>query len=1454
MLSMPRLPHWSLVIRHWSFRAFGAAALFALAPALSHAAASSAPSEPTPQGPVEPLSPVRARIVLNGLWSFQPAVDAAAREPSTDWGAIWVPGSWLDRGHWDSPRLPSVARKGTGPLWQKLTNDLPSAWYERTFDLPADWQGHRVELDLRRVSTDAQVWLNGRQLGEVRWPFGRVDLTPAVRPGKNTLRLLVVASTEGAEQIDYMGYATEARSLARLHAAGLVGDVVLESSPTGGVISDVFAKPSVRRSELGVEVELDRVPRPGPVTFRLSARRADAPDAVVFSAETTVQAAAGKQTFDLAFPWTDSARWDLDTPVLHILRVEASGPDAGVADTRDQRFGFREFWIEDRRLILNGIPLNLRPTLAPGRLLNGTPENHAGLIAGMKGAGFNLSQVWPQSVESRRGQYHFWDHFYAAASEAGWPVIGAWPGLNDFFQDARGNATWAARRAEYAALADAVIRRVRNEPSILLWGTTGNYFNHGGDQDPRNLGRDYRAAAGLRHARDAEWREALAIVRKTDPSRPVFTHAGNTYGDLYSTNHYLNLLPLQEREEWLAEWSRTGEKPFLAVEMGTPLYTNFHRGRNGYGGAVASEPLLTEFLAGFFGPEAYRAESLDYRRQVVAMKHQQGQKWELMQGEPIILRHPQFQELQSRFIRHTWRAWRADGVSAGMIPWASEAQLWRHLAPADSAEPPAAAFVPGRLGPYVARPDLRSTAYLQPAGGWSPLPGGQTLAEVNGPTLAWIAGGPGPENLHDKAHTFVPGESVAKQLVVLNDLRASADYTVAWTATLDGREIARGESSGRLAPADQARVPLAFTAPEVPAAARASGEITLRATIGGRAHADTFSFRVFGAPEPSPAATWLVFDPAGDTSAYLRAQGLKVAAWNGQPARDAILALGRRALSSGTPLPGDLRAFVAAGGRLVVFGQDPDWYRSIGLRVSRQVLREVFPVDPQHPLFAGLTAADLGNWRGAGTLVEARPTYAKDRIPTHGWRWGNRHSVTSAAIEKPHRAGWRPLLECDFDLAYSPLLELDLGAGRAWLCTLDFEARGERDPAADELFRRFARHVATSEARPRATRTVYVGDAEGARLLRDLAVEFTQESRPPSASRGALLIVGNGANISPSTLTQWAAAGGNVFVLPGQKGGEDHFGASIVLAKRFGGSLTPPPSPLGDGLSLSDLRLRSTADFRIVGTGGAARPYADGLLGVQRPGNAGWIVHSQLNPRFADLEAKPYFRYTAWRLTRANAQLLANLGATFTADAQFFAPRIERIGLAGEWRAKLTAPLPQNDWRNPQRDPGPSALARAAARPGFDASAWDIVRLPGYWKPALDEADGEAVFTRSIRIPADWRGQVLLLSLGRVDNFDQVFINGVLVGQTSPKADDPKFNPWNQLREYRITADQISSTDLTITVRVFDQDSGGGIHGRDDEMFLRVLDPSIRQERTFYSPDYREDFELGDDPHRYYRW
>ncbi len=101
------------------------------------------------------------------------------------------------------------------------------------------------------------------------------------------------------------------------------------------------------------------------------------------------------------------------------------------------------------------------------------------------------------------------------------------------------------------------------------------------------------------------------MLKQQDPTRPAFSYSGDVLGDIYSINCYLNFEPLQEREDWLSEWAKSGDMPLQCVEFGTPWSASLMRGR--WGQSANTEPLMTEYCAIYLGPEAYSLETDRYR-------------------------------------------------------------------------------------------------------------------------------------------------------------------------------------------------------------------------------------------------------------------------------------------------------------------------------------------------------------------------------------------------------------------------------------------------------------------------------------------------------------------------------------------------------------------------------------------------------------------------------------------------------------------------------------------------------------------------------------------------------------------------------------------------------------------------------------------------------------------------
>ena len=1134
---------------------------------------------------VTELNPKRAQAILDGIWQFLPAAEQGAEPPNEGWGYIKVPGSWQgSRG-----RPADLVAPGTGSQWDKYDGtSVTRAWYQRQVLIPAEWQGRAISLRFERVCTDAIVYVNGKECGKVPWPWGSVEITSAVTPGQTATVRVLVAAIADPEQVGTFwqnAFMNVSYSAASLKSRGLTGSVFLESRSSEAHVSDVFVRTSTRRQEVTLEMELADVKEAGQVQVLAEMVNEKGEVEKTFTAHSIVRAEQA-QSIVLSWPWANPRLWDINQPNLYTLRLTVKG--AGLNDEYNQKFGFREFWIEGRQFYLNGSVVRLRQ-----------PCFYYGPRAQV---GDTFSEMGEGTIDTR-GDSADSDRSLDDADRKGYLVAQYILNANKYMMN-KGRLVWEQNRARALPRAAVWMRHYRNHPSVIMWIAGFNFFNDAVDADPRHIGRQGWGQDDKRwNSLMVAGKEMFDGLKQLDPTRAYYSHAGAYTGDIYTMNCYLDLIPLQEREDWLSAWAESGEMPISMVEFGTPMDCTFRRARHGFESNITSEPLLTEYAAIYFGAEAYSAEEPKYRQYLHDL-FREGMLYR--SSENHLDDYANNHQLQQLFRINTWRSWRTAGLPGGLRTW----------------------------------------SWMQDA-----------LKEVNGPTLAWIAGPPGTYSAKD--HHFSPGEKIVKQIVLINDTRQPQDFTAAWGATAGGKELDKGQVQGQLAVSEIRFVPLQLIAPQAKAGENIDGQITLSANIGPNQHQDRFNFRAVGL-DKVPAGHIAVVDPEGSTRKMLTELGYTLDTWS---PRARLLVIGRNALKRDATLAARLENHVQGGGRALVFQQDPDWVaRALGWRVCPKVARRVFPI-PSATLGSSLhslDADDLRDWTGSSTLVEAYPEYVGNYLrgnereqPYAGWHWGNRGGVSSAAIEKPHRSGWRPLLECEFDLAYTPLMELDYGRGRLIICTLDLEDHFMGDPAARRIAGDIVDYALHAPLSPRASKAVYVGGPTGAAWLDRLGVSYQREE---SLNTGAgLMLIGPDATIDEPRLRAYLEKGGKVFFLPrAQERGL--LGTMLKpVSPGFAGSRSAPDWPEARGLSGSDLRWRCYLDTPVWLVSSGAEIAADGLIGRRVVGK-GVAIFCQVDPDGFHADEKTYLRYTRWRSTRAVAQLLANLGATFPVDSQIFHP------------------------------------------------------------------------------------------------------------------------------------------------------------------------------------------------------
>ncbi|MGA2499186.1 MAG: hypothetical protein ABSH20_15715, partial [Tepidisphaeraceae bacterium] len=285
---------------------------------------------------------------------------------------------------------------------------------------------------------------------------------------------------------------------------------------------------------------------------------------------------------------------------------------------------------------------------------------------------------------------------------------------------------------------------------------------------------------------------------------------------------------------------------------------------------------------------------------------------------------------------------------------------------------------------------------------------------------------------------------------------------------------------------------------------------------------------------------------------------------------------------------------------------------------------------------------------------------------------------------------------------------------------------------------------------------------------------------------------------------------------------------------------------------------------------GGAEVGADGLLGRKIAGK-GVAIFCQVDPDCLHADEKTYFRYTRWRATRAVAQLLANLGASFAVDGRIFHPLDTwALNLDGAWQMQVTLQLaPAANEAAAPPDPGITPAAQKLLAEFVPAEGWMPVALP-QMLPFFKDHDGEAVFRKEISIPEDQAGKEMILALGALSDFDNTCFNGVEVGRTDITTAKGSQTP----RDYGVPGKLVKAGKNVIAVRLFNRFGPGGFAGQPGfsmgpngdrsgrqssgprvglELSLSPM-PQGPQPLNYYYPDYRTDFHMGDNPYRYYRW
>ncbi len=418
-----------------------------------------------------------AKLSLNGDWYFHYAENYEGTIPDffaagvdcRGWATLPVPSHPQLHGYgrpqyvntqypWDGCEDVKV-----GEVPEKFN---PVCSYVKYFTLPEHMAGKRVFISFQGAESGLAVWCNGRYVGygEDGFTPSEFELTACLQPGENKLAAQVFQYTNASwiEDQDFFRF------------SGIFREVYL------------YAVPAVHIRDMKITTPLSDDFTSGEVRVAMEAIGGGKARCRLYQGGALVAEACSQlpQDGEAVLPVPNPKLWSAEKPFLYSLAIDVFDASGTLAETIGEEVGMRRFEIKDGLMLLNGKRILFRGTNRHEF------SSRAGRCVTEEETELDIRTMKQNNINAvRTSHYPNQSFFYRLCDKYGMYVIdemnleshGSWE-MRDrdlIAKDEHVPGSVPQWREAVLARAEAMLRRDRNRPSVLIW-SCGNE-SAGGD-------------------------------------------------------------------------------------------------------------------------------------------------------------------------------------------------------------------------------------------------------------------------------------------------------------------------------------------------------------------------------------------------------------------------------------------------------------------------------------------------------------------------------------------------------------------------------------------------------------------------------------------------------------------------------------------------------------------------------------------------------------------------------------------------------------------------------------------------------------------------------------------------------------------------------------------------------------------------------------------------------------